>query len=266
MSDAVTSSAAMAPPAENGTGQAESPAPPTTSAQAVKTRVPLLRQVVAPVSRETDGYASDLPRILRPRRATPVRTLLRIMLVVIVGVLLGISSAYIAIERERPFLAVTIGPWSAYPKAGTPEADPYSVAIYTRSARIPMAPGEGLTLTARSDSSGASLNPSCTYEIVGTTPIARLWTLTANNRHGRLFDTIAGRPSINSRQILYGANGAFRIIASPNPHSGNWLPLAQHLGTVDGLMLTFRLYDAPITTSSALANAPMPAINRIGCS
>ncbi|NVK33138.1 MAG: DUF1214 domain-containing protein [Rhodobacteraceae bacterium] len=238
-----------------------------SSHEHTKTRLLSLDDLIpATVRSETDGYTSDLPRILQPRRPTPVRTLLRIVLVLISGVLLGISTAYVAIERERPFLAVTIGPWSAYPKAGTPEADPYSVAIYTRSARIPMAPGEGLTMTARTDSAGYSLDPACTYRIAGATPTARLWTLTANNRYGRLFETTAERHGINSSQILYKENGDFVIYASSQPHSGNWLPLAPDPASVDGMMLTFRLYDAPITTSSALTNATMPDIVQVGCS
>ncbi|MEJ8473932.1 DUF1214 domain-containing protein [Roseibium algae] len=228
-------------------------------------RLTLHRRSLAPRFAEAGWTDPDLPEILRPRRATPVRTLATILLVLFAGSMLGIASAYVLIERERPFLAVNIGPWSAYPKAGTSEADPYSVAIYTRSARVPLASGEGLALTARTDSAGASLDPACIYSISGRTPTARLWTLTATDANGRLMKTLADRSSLNSGQILHSEDGSFNITAASSPHSGNWLPLTANPSTENDLMFTVRLYDTPITTGSALRGAVMPKIERLAC-
>lgn len=218
-----------------------------------------------PVNVEADWYDPALPRILRPRRSAPFHTLVLICLVLLAGTLLGIASAYLMIERERPFLAVNIGPWSAHPKAGTAEADPYSVAIYTRGARVPLASGEGLSLTARSDSTGATLDPRCSYRIAGQTPSARLWTLTATDGYGRLSPTLAGRESIDSRQVLRHADGSFDITAAIRPRSGNWLPLPAAPTENAGLMFILRIYDAPITTGAALDGVTMPEIVRLGC-
>ncbi|WP_417667383.1 DUF1214 domain-containing protein [Roseibium sp.] len=214
---------------------------------------------------EADFYEDTLPEILRPQRVLPLRSLMTVITVLFGGSLLGIASAYVVIERERPFLAVTIGPWSTFPKAGTSEADPYSVAIYTRSARVPLASGEGLALTARTDSTGRSLDPACTYRISGNTPTARLWTLTSSDLYGRLTPTLAGRTHISSEQLLRHEDGSFAVTASQRPHSGNWLPLASEPQVENGLMFTFRLYDAPVTTGSALSGAEMPAIERLAC-
>ncbi|WP_417684685.1 DUF1214 domain-containing protein [Roseibium sp.] len=217
-----------------------------------------------PVS-EADFKDSALPPILRPQRPLPVRNMITAVAVLFAGALLGIATAYVAIERERPFLAVNIGPWSSYPKAGTADADPYSVAIYTRSARVPLASGEGLALSARFDSSGRDLDPGCSYRISGTTPTARLWTLTASDIHGRLQKSVAGRVHISSDTLLRRDDGSFSVTASRTPHSGNWLPLGQQMDGDAGLMFTFRLYDAPVTTGSALDGAVMPAIERLSC-
>ncbi|MBD8874840.1 DUF1214 domain-containing protein [Roseibium polysiphoniae] len=232
-----------------------------------------------PLHSEASWYEPDMPAIIAPRRPTPIRSLFAVLLILFAGSLLGITSAYLMIERDRPFLSVTIGPWSAYPEAGTSEADPYSVAIYTRSARIPLASGEGLAISARTDSSGATLNPACDYRISGQTPTARLWTLTAADNHGRLVPTLAGRTFLTSRQILRKEDGSFEITAARAPRPGNWLPLglprasetgadgmATAGGIGSGLMFTFRLYDAPITTGSALDGAVMPLIERLSCS
>lgn len=214
---------------------------------------------------EAEWYKSDLPEILRPYRARPLRTLAIIAIVLLLGSLIGISSAYLVIERERPLLAVSIGPWEAYPYAGTADADPYSVAIYTRGARVPLASGEGLALVARRDSLGSTLDPTCNYRISGQTPTARLWTLTATNNTDRLVQTIAGRNYLTSRQLLRKPDGSFDITASTLPHSGNWLPLAKDPFITQGLRFVLRLYDAPVTTGASLEGVTMPKIERIGC-
>ncbi|MTI42639.1 hypothetical protein JM93_00818 [Roseibium hamelinense] len=214
---------------------------------------------------ETGFYGTDTPRILRTPRPAPLRVLVGLFLITVIGALLGIGSAYVIIEAERPFNAVEIGPWEAYPLAGTKDADPYSVAIYTRGAIIPLANGEGLALTARTDSADSILDPSCTYRISGQTPTARLWTLTATDRHGRLFETLPGRTFLTSRGLLRKPDSSFDIIASRSAQPGNWLPLPADPQSVEGLYLTLRLYDAPVTTGAAIEGVSMPSIRILGC-
>ncbi|WP_298965297.1 DUF1214 domain-containing protein [uncultured Roseibium sp.] len=214
---------------------------------------------------ESAWYGEKLPRAIRPYRSHPVRTLATIALVVVLASLLGISTAYLLIEREQPLNAVTIGPWHAYPKAGTADADPYSVAIYTRGAVIPLANGEGLALVAREDSAGQQLDPTCIYRIAGQTPSARLWTLTALDGNGHLVETLPGRGNLVSSDLLRAQDGSFQITAARNPHSGNWLPLAAAAKASDGLRFVLRLYDAPVTTGAALDGVSVPLIERTGC-
>lgn len=210
----------------------------------------------------SDGH---LPRAIRPHRGHPMRMLATVILVVLLAALLGISSAYLIIEREEPLNAATIGPWHAYPKAGTSEADPYSVAIYTRGAVIPLASGEGLALTAREDSAGHLLDPTCSYRIAGQTPSARLWTLTAIDGHGNLVETLPGRVNLASHTLLRNQDGTFEITAARRAHPGNWLPLAAAAKAGDGLRFVLRIYDAPVTTGAALDGVSMPAIERLAC-
>lgn len=214
---------------------------------------------------EADWYDDELPRFIRPYRSHPVRTLFTIALILVLASLLGISSAYLVIEREQPLDSVTIGPWHAYPKAGTAQADPYSVAIYTRGAVIPLASGEGLALVAREDSAGHQLDPTCVYRIAGQTPSARLWTLTAVDGNGNLVKTLPARHHVASQDLLRNQDGTFEIMAARTPHSGNWLPLAADAKASDGLRFVLRLYDAPVTTGAALDSVSMPVIDRQAC-
>ncbi|WP_150522974.1 DUF1214 domain-containing protein [Roseibium sediminis] len=214
---------------------------------------------------EENLFRSDLPAILQVRRPAPLRSTLAVMMVMILGALLGIVSAYVVIERDRPLLPVAIGPWEAYPQAGTRDSDPYSIAIYTRGALVPLASGEGLMLTAYSDSNGRRLDPTCTYTISGQTPTARFWTLTATTASGRLQETYAGRTYVTSDQLLRREDGSFEITAAVRPEPGNWLPLPRYARPRDGLVLTVRLYDAPVTTGGALDGVSMPSITRGLC-
>ncbi len=220
---------------------------------------------VRPTHDETGWHEEDLPRAIRPYRSSPVRTLTTVALILILGSLLGISSAYLVIEREQPLDAVSIGPWQAYPKAGTAAADPYSVAIYTRGAVIPLASGEGMALVARKDNAGHRLDPTCNYRITGQTPAARLWTLTAVNGHGNLVETLSGRVHLVSQNILRKPDGSFEVMAARTPHSGNWLPLAAEGNASEGLRFILRIYDAPVTTGAALDGVSMPVIERVAC-
>ncbi|WP_306145306.1 DUF1214 domain-containing protein [Roseibium sp. MMSF_3412] len=214
---------------------------------------------------ETDFSVQELPLAIRPHRSRPIRTLLFLTIIVAVGTLLGIGSAYVMIEREQPLNAVSIGAWRAYPKAGTAEADPYSVAIYTRGAVVPLASGEGLALVAREDEAGNLLDPTCVYRISGQTPAARLWTLTATDGDGRLTATLPGRVQVDSQNLLRNPDGSFTISAASKPHSGNWLPVAQGANASDGLRFVLRLYDAPVTTGAALDGISLPVIERVAC-
>src|SRR5262249_22204735 len=139
--------------------------------------------------------------------------------------------------------------------------DPYSLAMLARTGEVPLGAGEGLSFTAEDDASGALLSGTCAYDVVGQTPPARLWTLTAYDEEGRLMVNVAHRPGFHSREILRDADGDFTIHVSPTVTPGNWLPVAP----VENFRLVLRLYDTPLTTGNQLAELSMPVIHKVGC-
>jgi hypothetical protein len=190
-----------------------------------------------------------------------MRSVFNLALTVVIAAIVGIGSAWVAVERGRLFGAVTAGVWSAWPAEGGPNADPYTLAMLARTGEVPLGAGEGLSFTAEEDTDGDNLSGHCTYEVVGKTPAARLWTLTAYDDAGRLMVNIAHRPGFHSREIVRRPDGSFIIVVSAAVHSGNWLPVA----TVDRIRLVLRLYDTPLTTGSQIADLDMPAITKVGC-
>jgi len=190
-----------------------------------------------------------------------VRLLIDLAIAVVVAVAVGVSSAWYAVDRGRLFGAVTVGGWTAWPQEGGGDADPYTLAMLARTGEVPLGAGEGLSFTAERDADGAPLSGKCTYDVLGETPAARLWTLTATDDDGRLMVNVAHRPGFHSREIVREGDGGFVILVSSTVKPGNWLPI----GTVERFRLVLRLYDTPLTTGSQIASLVMPAIRKTSC-
>lgn len=189
--------------------------------------------------------------------------LLRAGLVLICGTLLGLGATWGAVWKGFGFGAVAAGPWTAWPRAGSREADPYARAALSRTGEVPLDLTEGLTFFARADSAGADLSQRCRYVIAGPVPPARYWTLTVTNSEGALVANTAQRYGFTSAEILRDERGAFSIILSRTARAGNWLPW----GGSGAPMLVLRLYDTPVSAAAgALGADALPAIVKEGCS
>ncbi len=190
-----------------------------------------------------------------------MRFLIDLAVAVVVAIVVGVVSAWVAIERGTIFGAVSVGGWTAWPQEGSIDADPYTLAMLARTGEVPLGAGEGLSFTATEDAAGEPLDGRCDYDVVGETPAARLWTLTAYDEDGALMANVARRSGFHSREVVRDASGDFRIRLSPTVAPGNWLPIAP----VEQFKLELRLYDTPLTTGSQLAALTMPAIEKVAC-
>jgi hypothetical protein len=212
------------------------------------------------VNPETDGHLPDkVPPILSEHRGS---LWLSVFLVILIGTVSGLATAYLAVERGPGFDRLRLGVWEARPSEGTREADPYSAATHARTGRVPLAGGEGLLFLADTDSLGRSLSPACDYTISGQAAPARMWTLVPLDDGLRLVETGHARQALSSRQILRRPDGSFEVTAAARARPGNWLPTSRD---ADGLVLALRLYDTPLTTGTGVANVPMPDIIRGRC-
>lgn len=179
------------------------------------------------------------------------------------GAVLGLASADWATSGGYPFGGVQVGAWTAWPRAGAANADPYTRAVNARRGEIPLAVGEGLLLTAAVDDSGQALDATCTYRIGGATPPARAWTVTVAGRGAREPGRASLREGFTSTEVLRTADGRFTITLAPDVQPGNWLPSPRASGPV---RLALRLYDTPVAASvGSLDRSAVPAITRVGC-
>lgn len=174
----------------------------------------------------------------------------------------GGGSAWYVLNTQEGVGAIHIGPWTAFPDIGTPDADPYSKARVAREGVLTLGRAEGLAFVADHDSGGDKLKRECGYTIEGSFPSARFWTLYAADQS---LDVIAtGKPrsaTLQSYEILRQPDNSTVISASNRPRPGNWL-MTEGTGA---LYFVLTLYDTPIASSTGLSDVTLPSIVSTGC-
>ncbi len=176
---------------------------------------------------------------------------------------IGLGATWLTLTRGIAFGALTIGAWTAWPKSGSVDIDPYARATIARTGELPIGLGDGVAFYARTDDQGNMLDGRCGFIVSGMTPAARYWTLTLYDPGGRLVANTIDRHGFTSAEIVRDADGRFAIHVAPRARPGNWLPT----GGIEQFVLVWRLYDTPIGVASGTTKeGPMPAIVRKGCS
>ncbi|MBY6239734.1 DUF1214 domain-containing protein [Methylosinus sp. Sm6] len=178
----------------------------------------------------------------------------------IAGLLIGFAMTAVSLGLGRGFGALAAGPWTAWPRHGAADIDPYARAMLARTGEAPLGRDQGLAFIARADSSGATLDGRCAYRITDPAPAARYWTLAVATTSGTLIDNPARRYAFTSAEILRREGGGFAIDAAEEAHPGNWLPTRR-----GPFLLILRLYDTSLDTEVAPDPSTFPKIIKLGC-
>ncbi len=191
-----------------------------------------------------------------------MRLLLGTLFALIVAAIVGLGATYLALTRGAAFGALSIGSWTAWPKTGTVDAEPYARATIARTGQLPIAVGDGVSFTVQADEDGKLLDGRCDVVLSGITPVARFWTITLYNVDGELVTNSVNRYGFTSQEIVRHADGAFDINVAPRANPGNWLPT----GGVERYTLVLRLYDTAVGVSTkAGREVPMPSVKVRSC-
>lgn len=191
-----------------------------------------------------------------------MRLLLGSLFAFVVAAVVGLGATYFALTRGAAFGPLTIGAWTAWPKTGTADADPYAKASIARIGRLPTALGDGVAFTASADDSGRPLDGRCNVVLAGVTPAARFWTLTLYTPDGELVANSVNRFDFTSQEIVRNADGSFEIVVAPRANPGNWLPT----GGIERYILVLRFYDTAVgVATKAGREAPMPSVTTKAC-
>lgn len=191
-----------------------------------------------------------------------MRLVFGLLVTLVIATVVGLGTTWLTLSRGTAFGALPIGAWTAWPKTGTSDADPYARASIARSGELPVGAGDGVAFIAKADDNGRALDGRCDVVVAGTTPQARFWTLTLYDPNGKLVANSVDRQGFTSQEILRRADGSFDIAIAPRARTGNWLPT----GGIDSYVLVLRLYDSPVGVATRAAReAPMPTVTVRAC-
>lgn len=180
---------------------------------------------------------------------------------VVVGLGIGYLTVDLAVTRGFDPAVKRIGGWTFWPQEASPEADPYTRAHFASFGKFGLMQFEALEFRTEQDSSGAPLDQHCTYVISGPSLPGRWWNIAAYDADRRLIANPANRHSFNSENLIREPDGSFRIIVSPTPHPGNWLPV----GDRGPFRLLLTIADPPGNFRTNPATVPVPRIQRESC-
>jgi hypothetical protein len=179
-----------------------------------------------------------------------------------IAAVVGIGATWMTTTRGTEFGTLTISAWTARPRIGTTDIDPYSRATIIRNGELPIGTGDGIAFNARTDDHGKPLDGRCDVVVSGVTPPARFWTMTLYDRKGHLVANTLQRYGFTSQEIVRSADGSFEIHIASRARAGNWLPT----GGIERYTLMLSLYDTPVGVATRnKRDAPMPAVATVGC-
>ncbi|MGN6309105.1 MAG: DUF1214 domain-containing protein [Xanthobacteraceae bacterium] len=192
-----------------------------------------------------------------------MRLILMALLILVIATVVGLGATWMTATRGTDLGTLTIGAWTARPRIGTTEINPYARATVVRSGELPLGTGDGIAFIASADEAKRPLDGRCDITVSGITPPARFWTLTLYDTKGHLVANALQRYGFTSEEIVRNADGSFVIRLASRARSGNWLPT----GGIERYQLMLRLYDTPVGIATRTQrDAPMPTITTTGCS
>ncbi|EJF90576.1 DUF1214 domain-containing protein [Bartonella tamiae] len=190
-----------------------------------------------------------------------VRTVLSILIIICITLSGGAWSVDYILKHFEGFGHFKIGQWSAYPKAGTEQDEPYSRARFAKNGIVSLGQTEGLAFQLWNDSNNRPLKSHCTYRLYGLLPEARLFTLyTVNETFYPLKIDELLPFSLHSNNIIFRQDENLSISISPNAQPYNWLATS-FKDMKYGLILT--LYDTQILTNTPLNALKMPSVDLV---
>lgn len=187
--------------------------------------------------------------------------ILKWLTIAVVGVMLGLASAALAVTQVVKRSGVTVGAWSTPLDAGGADRGLYTRAAVAVGALLALDRSETIYFFADSDDAGQPLDGKCTYTLSGRDPDARWWSVTLYAGDLFLIENAQNRWSYNGANVAHAADGQFTLSVGRDEQPGNWLPTAK----AEQLVLVLRLYNPSAAIAADPANAPLPTISRGEC-
>ncbi len=202
--------------------------------------------------------------------------LIRGLFAVLIGLAVGLGSAYWAISQLSLNAGIQNGPWRTNALIGSEALDIYTRAGIAVGGLFALKRSEAVYFATFEDSAGNPLDGACVYRIDGMNMPARWWSITAYGADHFLIPNPEKRYSV-TRADLVGSSldgdtetglQSFTFRVAQDRQTGAWLPM----GEAENFSLTLRLYGLPerltdnIDLEADLASLSLPVITRESCS
>lgn len=178
-----------------------------------------------------------------------MRGFLHMIFAIVAGVAAGWISAVSLIENYGFEAAAGQPQWKERRSAADHPAAPYAFGYFINQGQVPP-PLTSRHFVRASDDDGGSLRAECLYEISGTMPAARRWSMALAGADGSAATLGAG-------EAIYEPDGSVRVFLSAQPVPGNRMMMQP--GSVPVLSLT--IHD-PQDSGKPLA---LPGVKRVRC-
>ncbi|MBL6938796.1 MAG: DUF1214 domain-containing protein [Alphaproteobacteria bacterium] len=186
-----------------------------------------------------------------------MRTFLKILGVLVIGVVLGLAATWATVIRGGWGGAVSDGPWKTSLTVGSSEGGMYQRASVAVHGLLALNRSETIYYTANTDSAGEPLRADahCPYRIDGRDLPARWWSITAYGADDYLIPNAAGRYSVTKNSVIQRNRDSFVANVSVDPSPENWIPV-----TKGPFSLSIRLYNPDPKVAADPAHIALPTI------
>lgn len=174
----------------------------------------------------------------------------------VAGAVVGLSSAIWAVDYYGSATADADSIWQSWDFVGRNNANPYSLAHYLISGRLPPAAGQMREFSAQRSSDGAPLDAACSYELFSDPAPDGWWSMAAyatGKTDQRSDGLITADTTINEH------DGSLRVTVAPRPAGGNWV---RSPGSGSFSILYTVSESSP---SQVVVTSPLFTIERNGC-
>ena len=190
-----------------------------------------------------------------------MRFLANLLLMLVVALAIGFGLSWYALNDGRLVGGAQLGPWTAWPRAGSANPDPYTRAYLARNGALQLGLAEGVQFVAVADSDGRLLDRSCRYRVDGNTSTATFWTLIPTTPDGLTIAQPDGPVGFQSNRIARANDGSMQLYVSKTLAPLNWLEITG----AGSFWMVLTLYDTPVFSGVSTNETALPSIIREAC-
>lgn len=177
----------------------------------------------------------------------------------LIGVVLGVGSAWATLEFGRASFVEHYGAWAHSRATGSEAAGPYTRAIIARDGLLALSAREALYFSLYEDDQGRRLDESCVYELSSPPLAARWWSVTLYAADNFLVRNNDNAGSVDASRI--GLDSAWSVRVAPvRGNAPHWLS-SRAAGR--NFSLTLRVYN-PQRDFTASAES-LPRLTAVSC-